>query len=109
LYRLGDDVVFRDWDSVWEGCQAYFRDPLARPAFGDWSSIINELDPFRDGRASERMSIYLKELLEGLRQGESSQNVMERAAENYAKCWGKDKVHYGSRHVRFVDDRYVHC
>lgn len=97
LYRLGSDVVFRDWPSVWEACTEYFQDPQARSHFGDWSSIINEFDPFHDGRAAERMSAYLKELLEGLRRKETPSNVMEMAAERYARRWGKDKIHRGPR------------
>jgi cytochrome c553 len=38
------------------------------------------------------MSIYLKDLLEGLRRKESPNNVMEQAAERYSCQWGKDKV-----------------
>jgi hypothetical protein len=97
LYRLGDNVVFKNWDSVWQECQAYFRNPLAYPELGNWSSVVNELDPFRDGRAAERMSCYLKDLLEGLRRKETPSNVMEMVAERYARRWGKDKVHRGPR------------
>lgn len=97
LHKLGPDVVFKDWLSAWEACVEYFQDPQSRPHFGDWSSMIDELDPFHDGRAAERMSAYLKELLEGLRRQETPSNVMEMAAERYAHRWGKDKVHRGPR------------
>lgn len=97
LYRLGPDVVFKDWSSAWEACVEYFQDPQSHPHFGDWSSMINELDPFHDGRAAERISVYLKELLEGLRRQETPSNVMEMTAERYARRWGKDKVHRGPR------------
>ena len=92
LYRLGPDVVFKDWPSVWQVCTEYFKDPQSHPRLGDWSSMINELDPFHDGRAAERMSHYLKDLLDGLRAGDAPATVMERAAERYARQWGKDKV-----------------
>ena len=32
----------------------YFRTPGGIPGFGDWSKIIGELDPFRDGKAASR-------------------------------------------------------
>lgn len=97
LYRLGPDVVFKDWSSAWEACAKYFQDPQSYLHFGDWSLMIDELDPFHDGHAAERMSIYLKELLDGLRRKETPSSVMEMAAERYARRWGKDKVHRGTR------------
>ncbi|MBF0386276.1 MAG: hypothetical protein HQL20_00305 [Candidatus Omnitrophica bacterium] len=95
LYRLGSEVVFKDWPAVWSACNDYFRDPGSRSGLGDWSSMISELDPFHDGRAAERMSIYLKDLLEGLRRGETPATVMDMAAERYGQRWGKDKVQRG--------------
>ena len=97
LYRLGPEVVFKDWGSAWESCREYFKDPLSRPRLGDWSDLIDELDPFHDGLAAHRMSTYLKELLEGLRRSEPPLEVMDRVAENYARRWGKDKVQRGPR------------
>lgn len=95
LHKLGPNVVFKDWPSAWEACVEYFQDPQSRPHFGDWSLMINELDPFCDGRAAERMNAYLKELLEGLRRQEMPSNVMEMVAERYERRWGRDKVHRG--------------
>lgn len=97
LYRLGSDVVFQNCSSTWKACEEYFKNPHLHPDFGDWSMMINELDPFRDGRAAERMSVYFKELLEGLRSQETPSNVMDMVAERYARRWGRDKVHRGPR------------
>jgi hypothetical protein len=95
LYKLGPNVVLRDWDSAWRACLEYFKNPTSRQGLGDWSVMINELDQFHDGLAAQRMSWYLKELLDGLCRKELPLDVMERAAENYAYRWGKDKVQRG--------------
>jgi hypothetical protein len=95
LYKLGDEVVFKDWDSAWKACLEYFKNPAGHPRLGDWSAMLNELDPFRDGLAAHRMSCCLKELLEGLRRKEDRLDVMDRMVENYARRWGKDKVRRG--------------
>jgi hypothetical protein len=95
LYRLGPDVVFQDWENAWQACSEYFKDPSSRPGLGDWSTMIDDLDPFHDGLAAYRMSGYLKELLEGLRRSEPPLDLMNRVAENYARRWGKDKVKRG--------------
>ncbi|MDE2232435.1 MAG: hypothetical protein KGJ95_10315 [Candidatus Omnitrophica bacterium] len=97
LYQLGEDVIFKDWDSAWRACQDYFKDPSPASPLGDWSAMIDRLDPFHDGLAARRMSGYLKELLEGLRRNERPSDVMARAAESYARRWGKDKVQRGPR------------
>ena len=54
--------------------------------------MLDELDPFRDGRAAERMGTYLQWLLEGFRAGLDRETVMADAAERYTAAWGKDKV-----------------
>jgi hypothetical protein len=54
--------------------------------------MLDELDPFRDGGAAERMGMYLKWLLEGFRAGLGRARVMADAAQRYTDRWGKDKV-----------------
>lgn len=93
LCRLGKRrVVFTEWQDVWAACQDHWNAPLGMPGFGDWSPMLNELDPFRDGRAAERMGTYLKWLLDGLQSGRPRDIVMADAAERYCKTWGQDKV-----------------
>ena len=59
---------------------------------GDWSSMLDQLDPFRDGRAAERMGTYLQWLIEGFREGADRESVMADAAERYCSEWGSDKI-----------------
>lgn len=93
LYRLGvGRVVFNDWHALWETTVEHWRRPGGVPALGDWSPMLEELDPFRDGRAAERMGTYLQWLLEGLKAGLSRETVMADAAERYSALWGEDKV-----------------
>jgi len=93
FYRLGmGRVVFTEWESLWRACNEHWQTPHGIPGFGDWSSMLDELDPFRDGRAAERMGTYIQWLLEGFREGLPREAVMARAAERYAVRWGKDKV-----------------
>ncbi len=95
LYKLGPGVVFKDHLSLWNACQDHWKTLGGNPALGNWSSIINDIDPFRDGLAAQRLSEYLKELLEGLRSGMSAEDVMEQVAQRYAQRWGKDKIQRG--------------
>ena len=62
------------------------------PGFGDWSPMLEELDPFRDGRAAERMGTYLHWLIEGYKAGLERETVLADAAERYCARWGEDKI-----------------
>ena len=92
LYALGPEVVFKDWNGLWQALEDHWRVPGGNPRLGDWSSMIHEFDPFRDGRAAERMGTYLQWLLEGFKAGLPRQTVLADAAERYTKAWGKDKI-----------------
>ncbi|MBI3320082.1 MAG: hypothetical protein HYZ89_05805 [Candidatus Omnitrophica bacterium] len=93
LYRLGlGRVVFTDWERLWKTCLEHWNHPGTVPGFGDWSLMLDELDPFRDGRAAQRMGTYLQWLLDGFQAGRHRDTVMADAAERYAERWGKDKI-----------------
>ncbi|MFA7677124.1 MAG: hypothetical protein WCY34_03025, partial [Candidatus Omnitrophota bacterium] len=92
LYKLGEKVVFTDWSSLWRICQDHWRTPGGVPGFGDWSLMLEELDPFRDGHAAQRIGTYLQWLLEGFKSGLKRDEVLAQAACRYAQTWGKDKV-----------------
>ena len=70
----------------------HFKTPNGIPGFGDWSSIIAEFDPFRDGKAAYRMGTYMKWLMDGFDQGMDRETVMADAAEMYIQEWGADKI-----------------
>ncbi len=93
LYELPKDkVVFQDWPSAIDALMEHFNSSDGIPDFGDWSSIIDELDPFRDGMAANRMGNYLKLLIDGYDKGLERDEVMAKAAELYAEKWGSDKI-----------------
>lgn len=58
-----DTVAFRNWDELFATLARYRRDPASVPGLGDWSPVIAQFDPFRDGQAGRRMGEYLCWLL----------------------------------------------
>ena len=70
----------------------HFKTPEGISGFGDWSSIIDEIDPFRDGLAAKRIGDYLHWLIQGYDQNQDKETIMGNAAEKYRKQWGDDKV-----------------
>ena len=85
-------VVFKDWPSTIDAIMEYFNTPEDISGFGDWTSIIDDLDPFRDGMAAFRMGTYLQWLIEGFENNLDREVIMANAAERYKKQWGADKV-----------------
>ena len=74
----------------------HFERPGGIPSFGDWSSVIGEFDPFRDGLAAKRIGDYLSWLVDGFERGLDRAVVMAQASDRYAALWGNDKVIRGN-------------
>lgn len=85
-------IIFKDITILWQACTDHWNTPGGIPGFADWTDVLNEFDPFRDGRAAERMGTYLKWLIEGFKDGLPRETVLADAAERYTKIWGKDKI-----------------
>jgi len=92
-YRWGyGKLVFDDLDLMMNALKGYKADKSSNPELGDWTPYLDLLDPFRDGRAGERMGTYFKWCLEGFDEGLNRDKVMSRANKKYASLWGDDKV-----------------
>ena len=92
LHQLGAGrVVFADRESMWQACTEHWSCHGGVPGFGDWSNVLGELDPFRDGPAAERIGTYMERLVQGFKQGKRREADMANAAERYCRLWGEDK------------------
>ncbi len=85
-------VVFDDWPQTIEAMMSYFTDSNKDPEFGNWEAIINDLDPYRDGKAAYRVGTFIDSIVHQLDSGKSSDDAMEYSAREYANRWGEDKV-----------------
>lgn len=93
LYRMDKGrVIFNDLASLWYTWHDHRRFKNGVPGFADWSSLIDTLDPYRDGRAAQRMGNYLKWMIEGFEAGLPRETVLADAAGQYCDAWGSDKV-----------------
>lgn len=85
-------TIFSDWESLWQTLEAYRKNPAGVPGFGFWGCALTEMDPFRDGRAAERIGVYIGWLAEGLGRGLSRDAVLAAARERYVHRWGDAMV-----------------
>ena len=84
-------MVFNDWQELWENLKKHWRkDPIT--GFGDWSPIIDDIEPFRDGKASFRLTKFLNSLSDGFKDGLSKSENLEKAVGIYSSEWGEDKI-----------------
>jgi hypothetical protein len=92
FYKLGvGKVVFNNWDNLWDNLEEHWKKkPI--DGFGDWSPILDDIDPFRDGNASARLTKFLYWLREGFKKGLSKTETLENAVGLYSSEWGEDKV-----------------
>jgi hypothetical protein len=93
MYEWGyEKVIFDDIGRMVSACKRYKEDPALEPSLGDFSEHVSELDPFRDGRASERAGNYIRWLLESFDNGTDGQSSVKYANQVYIEEWGVDKV-----------------
>jgi len=84
-------AVFRTSDTMREVIEKQINGETAM-SYETVSGYYSGLDPFRDGRAAERVGAYLRWLQDGFKAGLSRETAIAHATENYGKQWGYDKV-----------------
>jgi len=95
-YGLGKDTtVFDNLDNMINAIEKYRCDPKSFDKLGniDMMPMLKEKDPFRDGKAAERIGQYLQWLLESFNKGETREEAIKCANRNYAQMWGAENVH----------------
>jgi len=93
FYQWGyEKVVFDDLDRMMAALKRYKADSSSEPGLGDFSPFVDQVDPFRDGKAGERIGAYIRCLLEGFDAGLDRDQVIEQANAQYAEAWGAQYV-----------------
>jgi hypothetical protein len=85
-------IIFDDLDRLLTVMKVHKSNSADNPELGDWTPFLDRLDPFRDGRAGERMGTYLRWCLNGFDEGMDRNEVILRANEKYSDQWGTDKT-----------------
>ena len=84
-------IVFQSVESMREAIERQIN-PETALSYEEIDRFYNDLDPFRDERAAERIGSYLRWLLDGFNAGLSRETAMVDAAERYCSTWGHDKI-----------------
>jgi hypothetical protein len=70
----------------------YFKNSTANASLGDATPILDQLDPFRDGKASQRIGEFVSWYLEEIDNGSNPDDAVRKATDKYGEKWGEDKV-----------------
>ena len=94
LYKAGADrLVFNDPTKLWDSLNRYFDEPGWNPTLGVADdTVLDEIDPFRDGGAGQRIGEYLRWYLQGLDDGLDLDLALGQADRRYANKWGNAMV-----------------
>jgi hypothetical protein len=84
--------VFYDPQSMKEALKEYFNNRESNPCLGDASPILDQLDPFRDGKSGQRIGEFVTWYMESLDQNLNKNEALKIATNKYAEKWGNDKV-----------------
>ncbi len=85
-------VIFDDINHLLSSIEANKGRPGSIKGFADWSPILDAVDPFRDGRANQRIGFYIKTIICKLEEGLSKDDSIKIANSVYMKEYGSDKV-----------------
>jgi hypothetical protein len=93
LHSLGSNrCVFYEPEVMRQALMDYFENPTGNPSLGDTTPVLDKLDPFRDGKASQRIGEFVSWYLEELDDGLNTDEAVRSATDKYANKWGTDKV-----------------
>ena len=85
-------MFFYEFDSVKRAILEYVNNPKSNPDLGNASPLLDLIDPFRDGLASQRMGEYIKWYMDDRDKGFNRDDALLHAKEKYAAKWSEDKV-----------------
>ena len=89
--RWGSNIVFDSWTTLWQALEDHLL-RVPNKQLGNWDHILDDIDPYRDNKARERMTYYLNQLLDGFNRQLDRNTVLANAAQAFAARWGSDKI-----------------
>ena len=91
FYDCKNKIVFNNWDILWDHVINVFNNKNLN-YFNQWDNLLNLIDPFRDGKAFERIENFSKNLLSLYTKFDDKNSIIENALNKYKYNWGSDKV-----------------
>ena len=89
--KLGNNVIFNDWESAISATNKYFFKNEFK-TLGDWADSVSYFDPFLDNKSQKRIGNFLDLIIQGLNDGMDNDKNINKVINEYKLQWGDDKV-----------------
>jgi len=87
-----NQFIFNNLNNLIDAINKYKNAAGSENETGKFSTILDQLDPFRDGKAYHRIEKYVADLLDSFEHGAKQMEALDIANTRYASLWGSDKV-----------------
>lgn len=92
-YKWGyKKIIFDNIGELISALKIYKDETNKVSDLGDWSFLVNQIDPFRDGKTWKRINLYISWLIEAFDKGLLRDEALQYANQLYKEKWGEDKV-----------------
>lgn len=93
FYKGGQGkFIFTDMTLLLKTVINFYRSPNSLRSCGYETSLLREIDPYQDGKASQRIGTYIRMLWEEITYGSDREGAIRKANERFQKEFGSDKV-----------------
>lgn len=93
FYKQGfNSIVFNDLEIMAEEIENFKLKNQGNQKFGDYSFILEEIDPYRDGKACQRIGFVIRRLLREFDNSNDRLAAMENSLGEFKERWGSNKV-----------------
>ena len=86
-----DKIVFEDIDKLCDKLKSFSQDQN-REDYQSLDFVIEDIDPYRDGRSYQRVGSYIRNILRGFQSEKTKQGALDEANQQFMNEFGIDKV-----------------
>ena len=90
-YDKNNQIIFNSWEQIWNIVFYHFMKKEI-PELGNWKNFIQDIDPYRDGKAFIRYTDLLNWQLEDFNRGLDYKKTLLNSIEKFSDKYGPDKV-----------------
>ncbi|MEM1156917.1 MAG: hypothetical protein AAF649_02955 [Verrucomicrobiota bacterium] len=89
-----DHLIFESWNDLQVQIDKVKNGELEPSDLGNWKDVMEDLDPFRDGKSVERFGACVAATREFLGAGETGERLLSLLKEDFETKWGVENVRY---------------
>tara|TARA_Y100000590_G_C15748081_1_gene1023040 strand:+ start:5046 stop:7001 length:1956 start_codon:yes stop_codon:yes gene_type:complete len=92
FYKNNMNVAFNDYQKMWNYIENFFYNNDYTNNLGDWSNIINEIDAYKNGKSSHRLSVLIEEIFLNSLENKNRDEILSDAIEKCNNLFQSDNI-----------------